>query len=81
MLLKEIFVFLQRFIFFGVFHNFGYHRRPASQIFNLHLSFDYFYPAIILINKKMRFGRFKMWFGTKAAMICDFGDLNFMFRH
>ena len=26
----------------------------------------------------MRFGRFKVWFGMKAAKIGDFGHLNFM---
>ena len=51
---------------------------PASRIFHPLLSFDYFNPAILLI-KKLPFGRFKVWFGTKAAKIGDFGHLNFTF--
>ena len=81
MFLKEIFVVLQPYIFLGVFHYFGHHSRPASQIFNPRLSFDYLNPAIILIKKKLRFKGFKEWFGTKAAKICDFGHLNFMFGY
>ena len=78
MFLKNIFVVLQPYIFLGVFHYFGNHGSPASQIFNPRLSFNYFNPAIILINKKkLRFGRFKLWFGTKAAKIGDFGHLIF----
>ena len=53
MLLKDIFGVLQPFIFLGVFHYFGPHRRPAFKIFNPRLSFDYFNPAIILIYKKI----------------------------
>ena len=52
MFLKNIFVVLQPYIFLGVFHYFGNHGSPASQIFNPRLSFNYFNPAIILINKK-----------------------------
>ena len=81
MFLEDIFALLQPDTFLGVFHYFGHHGRPASQIFNPHLSFNYFNPAIILIQKKLRFGRFKVWFGMKAAKIGDFGHLNFMFRH
>ena len=81
MLLKDTFLFLQPFIFLGVFHYFGHHRQPAPNIFNPRLSFNYFYPAIILVFKKMSFGRFKIWFGTKAAKIGDFGHLNFKFGH
>ena len=29
----------------------------------------------------MHFGRFKVWFGTKAAKIGGFGHLNFTFGH
>ena len=79
MFLKDIFVVLQPYIFLGVFPYFGHHGRPASQIFNLRLSFDFFNLAIILIKKKLRFGCFKIWFGTKAAKIGHFGHLNFMF--
>ena len=60
----------------GVVHYFGHIGRPTSQIFNPRLYFDYFNPAIILIQKKLRFGHFKIWFGTKAAKIGDFGHLN-----
>ena len=81
MFLEDIFVVLQPYIFLGVFHYFGHHGRPASHIFNPPLSFDYFNPAIILIKKKLRFGRFKVWFGMKAAKIGDFGHLNFTFGH
>ena len=81
MLLNDILVVLKPFILLGVFHYFGHHCRPASQIFNLRLSFDYFNPAIILIKKKLRFGRFKIWFGTEAAKIGDFAHLNFTFGH
>ena len=35
-----------------VFHYFGLHGRPTSQIFNPLLFFDYFNPAIIFINKR-----------------------------
>ena len=80
MLLKDIFVVLQPFVIFGVFHYFGHHRRPASQIFTPRLSFDYFNPAINLIKKIVRCA-FKAWFGTKAAKIGDFGHLNFMFGY
>jgi hypothetical protein len=79
MSLKAIFVVLQPFIFLGVFHYFGHHHRPTSQIFDPRLSFNYFNPAIILINKKLHFGRFKIWLRTKAAKIGDFGHLNFAF--
>ena len=78
MFLMDIFVVLQPCIVLGV-HYFGHHGRPASQIFNRLLSFDYFNPAIIFIHKKLRFGRFKVCFGTKSAKIGDFGHLNFMF--
>ena len=61
--LKDISVVLQPYIFLGVFHYFGHHGRPPSQIFNPRLSFNYFNPAIILIKKKLRFGRFEGWFG------------------
>ena len=81
MLLKDIFVVLQPYIFLGVFHYFGHHCRPASQIFNLRLSLDFFNQAIILIKKRLRFGRFKICFGTKAAKIGVFGHLNFTFGH
>ena len=81
MFLKDIFVVLQPFSFLGVFHYFGYPGRPASQIFNPCLSFDFFNPAIILIKKKLRFGGFKEWFGTKATKIGDFGHLNVMFGY
>ena len=30
-------------------------------------------------KNKLRFGRFKVWFGTKAAKMSDFGHLNVMF--
>ena len=70
-----------QYIFLDVFHYFGHHGRPASQIFNPRLSFDYFNQAIILIQKKLRFWRFKVWFGTKAPKIGDFGHLNFMFGY
>ena len=52
MFLKDIFVVLQCYIFLGVFHYFGHHACPASQIFNPRLSFEYFNPAIIVIQKK-----------------------------
>ena len=81
MLVKDFFVVLQPFIFLGVFHYFGHHRCPASQIFNPRLSFDYFNPAIILITKKMRSWRLKIWIGTKAAKIGNFAQLNFTFGH
>ena len=64
---KEFVVVVLQPFFLGVFHYFGHHRGPASQIFNPRLSFDYFNPAIILIFKKLRFGRFMIWFGSKAA--------------
>ena len=38
-------------------------------------------PNNLLINKKMRFGRFKVWFGTKASGIRNFGNLNFTIGH
>ena len=78
MFLKDILVVLHPSTFLGVFHYFGHHGRPASQIFNPRLSFNYFNPAIIL-NKKLRFGRFNVWFGTKGAKNGDFGHLNFSF--
>ena len=71
-------------------------RRSKTQVFFTilvtlaapHLKFStcfspliFFNPAIILIKKKMRFGRFKVWFGTKAANIGDFGHFNFTFGH
>ena len=74
MLLNDIFLVLQPFICLGVFHYYGHNRRPASQIFNPRHSCDYFTLAIILIKIKLRFGRFKIWFGTKAAKIGDFGQ-------
>ena len=52
MFLKDFFVVLQPYIFKGVFHYFGHHGRPTSQIFNLGLSFEYFKPAIIVKSKK-----------------------------
>ena len=81
MFLEDIFVVLQPYIFLGVFHYFGHHGRPASQIFNPRLSFNYFKQAIILIQKTLRFKRFKVWFGMKAAKIGDFGHLNFTFGY
>ena len=81
MWLKDIFVVLQHYIFLGVFHYFCHHGPPLPYIFNPRLSFDYFIPAIILIKKKSRFGRFKVWFGTKVAKVGDFGHLNVMFGH
>jgi len=47
-----------QYMFLGVFHYFGHHGRPAPQIFNPLLSHGYFNPAIILIPKFARFGRF-----------------------
>ena len=64
---KDIFVFLQPCIFWGVFYYFGHHGCPASQIFHPRLSFNYFNQAIILIKKKFRFGRFEVWFGPQQA--------------
>ena len=78
--LKKIIVVLQPYIFFRVYHYSGHYGRPHSQIVNLRLSFDDINPEIILI-KKLHFERFKVWFGTKAAKIGDFGYLNFMFGH
>ena len=81
MFVKGIFLFYTLVYFLGVFHYFGHHGRPASQIFNPLLSSNYFDQAIILIQKKMRFGLFKVGFGTKAAMIGDFEPLCFTFGH
>ena len=52
MFLKDILVVLKPYIILGVFHYFGHHGRPASQIFNPRLSLNYFSPAIIFIDKK-----------------------------
>ena len=76
--LKDIFVVLQPYIILGVFHYFGHHRRPASQIFNLRPSFNYLNPANIFIPKKLRFGHFKVWFGMKAAKIGYSSLFNFL---
>ena len=48
---NSIYVVLQPYILLDVFHYFGHHGRPASQILNMCLSLDYFNPAIILIKK------------------------------
>ena len=53
---KWHFVVLQPYIILGVFHYFGHHCRPASQIFNPRLSLNYFNPAIILIKKNCALG-------------------------
>ena len=58
MFLKDIFVVLQPYILLGIFRSFDHHGRPTSKIFNPRLSFDYFNPALIFINEKMRFGSF-----------------------
>ena len=49
---------LQPYIFLGIFHYFGHHGRPTSQILNPRLSFNYFNPAILLIKKKIVIGRY-----------------------
>ena len=60
--------FFLHLIFLVSFPYIGDHGRSASQNFNPLLSFYYFNQAIIL-----RFERFKVWFGTKAAKIIIFG--------
>ena len=60
MLLKDIFVVLQLFIFLGVFHYFAHHR-PRVLNFNPRLSFDYFNPAIILIKKIIWSSKDMVW--------------------
>ena len=49
--------------------------QPASflQLFQPSNQFDQ--------QQQMRFGSFKVWFGTKAAKIGDFEHLNIMFEH
>ena len=69
MLVKDFFVVLQPFIFLGVFHYFGHHRCPASQIFNPRLSFDYFNPAIILIKKNCALGVLRYGLGQKQPRL------------
>ena len=44
MFLNDNFVVLQPYIFLGIFHYFGQHGRPAYQIFNPRLFFNYFNP-------------------------------------
>ena len=81
MFLKDIFVVLQTFIFLGVFTIWVTMAAPHLK-FSTRLS-----PLIILTQQSFGsnfffcFGRFKEWFGTKAAKIADFGHLNFMFGY
>ena len=53
MFFKEWTFVLHFNMFLCVFHYFGNHGRPASQIFNPLLLFDYFNPAIILIKNSI----------------------------
>ena len=57
----------------GVFHYFGHHGRPASQIFNPLLTFDHFNPAIILIFKKCAFRILRYGLGPKQARLVILG--------
>jgi hypothetical protein len=69
MLLKDIFVVFQLFIFLVVFTYFGHHRRPASPIFNPRLCFDYFNAAIILIKKNCALGILIYGLGQKQPRL------------
>ena len=80
-LIKGFFVLHSDIFFEMYFTIYDHHGRPASKIFNRLLSFNYFNPEIILIKTTSRFRRFKVWFGTKAAKIGDFGRLNITFGH
>ena len=68
-LLKDIFVVLQPFMFLGVFHYFSHHRRPKPQIFNPRLCFNYFNTAIILINKNCALGVLRYGLGQKQSRL------------
>ena len=45
----QFFCFISFFLFLGVIHCFGHHGRPASQIFNLCISFNYFHFVVTYI--------------------------------
>ena len=80
MFLKDTIVVLQSYVFLGFFTNLVTIAAPHLKILNRVC------PSIILTqqpfwSKKLRFGRLKVWFGTKAAKIGDFGHLNVMFGH
>ena len=81
MLLKDIFVILQPYIFLGVFCYFGHHGRPASQICNPRLSFESFNSAIILIQKNWALGVLRYGLGQKQPRLVILGHLNFMFGY
>ena len=73
MFLKDILVVLQPFIFLGIFHYFGHHGRPTSQIFNPRLSFDSFNPEIILIQKNCALGVLRNGLGQKQPKLVILG--------
>jgi hypothetical protein len=81
MFVKDIIVVLQPYIFLGVFHYFGHHGRPASQIFNPRHSSDYFNLTIILIHKKCALGVLRYGLGQKQTRLVILGTLNFTFEH